>query len=320
VERFLVSFSDMPRRLRFIPPEGAVVEVTTRTIQGRLLLRPSRLLNLIVLGTLGRSQRLYRVRLHDFVFMSNHYHLLLSVDSALQLARFMGYFNGNLAKEVARLTQWKDKIWSRRYQAVLISTEPEAQLARQRYIFSHGLKENLVDSPRTWPGVTSLEAHLSGRPLEGLWFDRTQQFKARRQRETSPAERFSEKETVCLTPLPCLANLSDDEHKALVEKTIADIELEGARDIRASGRPPVGEHQIRTQPHNATPQRSKRSPAPFAHCASTKQRRQLWKAYCWFLAAYLDAKESLRAGRQARFPEGSFPPPAPFVDIELDPG
>lgn len=31
----------MPRRLRFIPPEGSLVEVTTRTQQGRVLLRPS---------------------------------------------------------------------------------------------------------------------------------------------------------------------------------------------------------------------------------------------------------------------------------------
>jgi REP element-mobilizing transposase RayT len=30
-----------------------------------------------------------------FVFLSNHYHLLLRVDSAKQLADFMGYFNSN---------------------------------------------------------------------------------------------------------------------------------------------------------------------------------------------------------------------------------
>jgi hypothetical protein len=34
----------------------------------------------------------------------------------------------------------------------------------------------ISDSPRKWPGVTSLKAHLSGEPLEGVWFDRTQEF------------------------------------------------------------------------------------------------------------------------------------------------
>jgi hypothetical protein len=39
-----------------------------------------------------------------------------------------------------------------------------------------------VRSPRKWPGVSSLEPHLNGRPLVGLWFDRTQKFNSRRQR------------------------------------------------------------------------------------------------------------------------------------------
>jgi hypothetical protein len=46
----------MSRHLRFVPDGGALVEVTCRTIQGRLLLRPSQQLNDIVLGILGRAQ------------------------------------------------------------------------------------------------------------------------------------------------------------------------------------------------------------------------------------------------------------------------
>lgn len=50
------------------------------------------------------------------VFASNHYHLLLRVEDARQLSRFMGYFNGNLAREVTRLTGWEDKVWSTKAQ------------------------------------------------------------------------------------------------------------------------------------------------------------------------------------------------------------
>ena len=39
----------MPRKLRFIPEEGTLVEVTCRTIQSRMLLRPSPGLNEILL-------------------------------------------------------------------------------------------------------------------------------------------------------------------------------------------------------------------------------------------------------------------------------
>lgn len=44
----------MARDLRYVPP-GSLVEVTCRTIQGRFLLRPSRELNEIVYGILGRA-------------------------------------------------------------------------------------------------------------------------------------------------------------------------------------------------------------------------------------------------------------------------
>jgi hypothetical protein len=40
-------------------------------------------------------------------------------------ADFMCYFNSNLAKEIARRTGWKDKVWGRRYQAIVISDEEE---------------------------------------------------------------------------------------------------------------------------------------------------------------------------------------------------
>ena len=60
------------RNLRHFP-EGSLVEVTTRTVQGRYLMVPSRLLNQIIVGVLGRAQRRYPVRIHAYVFTSNHY-------------------------------------------------------------------------------------------------------------------------------------------------------------------------------------------------------------------------------------------------------
>jgi hypothetical protein len=43
-------------------------------------------------------------------------------------------------------------------------------------------------------------------------------------------------------------------------------------------------------------------------------RRQFWEAYAWFVAAYRDAAEKLRAGDlDPPFPPGCFPPAMPFV-------
>ena len=62
----------MGRKLRYIPEGGALVEVTCRTLHGRLLLRPSPELNDIAAGILGRAQRLYPVELMAFSLSSNH--------------------------------------------------------------------------------------------------------------------------------------------------------------------------------------------------------------------------------------------------------
>jgi hypothetical protein len=59
----------MSRKLRFIPEGGSLVEVTNRTIQGRLLLRPSPQLNDILLGVLGRAQRLYPLGVIGYSFL-----------------------------------------------------------------------------------------------------------------------------------------------------------------------------------------------------------------------------------------------------------
>ena len=157
---------------RFIPEGGSLVEVTCRTIQGRMLMRPSPLLNDIILGILGRAQRRYPLEIVGYVFASNHYHLLLRVDQAERLSEFMGYFGGNLAREIARLTGWKDKVWSRRYESILITDEETAQVERLAYILSNTVKENLVARVEEWPGVHCARPLLTGEGVEGTWFDR----------------------------------------------------------------------------------------------------------------------------------------------------
>ena len=63
----------------------------------------------------------------------------------------------------------------------------------------------------------------------------------------------------------------------------------------------------------------KRAPAPGFHCATRQTRRELLEAYGWFHAAYREAAEKLRLGDlTATFPEGSFPPPRPFVGLALE--
>ncbi len=302
----------MSRRLRFVPP-GSLVEVTCRTVQGRLLLRPSPILTELTLGVLARAARLYPVQVHGYVFLSNHFHLLLTVANAQRLAAFMNYLNSNLAREAGRLIRWREKFWGRRYQAILVTAEEEAQVARLRYLLAHGTKEGLVASPLDWPGAHCARALVNGSPVRGRWRDRTLEFKARRRSLPVDPRAFVEVETLSLTPIPAWSHCDAGEYRERIRSLVRDIESAARMDAEASARKPLGRQALLRQDPHLEPNRIKRGPAPLAHAASAAARRSLWRSYATFLAAYRAAAASFRAGvLQTRFPVGSFPPALPF--------
>lgn len=289
-------------------------------MQGRFLLRPSRELNSIVIGVLAKAQDLYRVEIHAFVFLSNHYHLLLSVESALQLARFMNYFNSNLAREAGRLHRWREKFWGRRYQAIVVSDEEGAQMDRLRYVLSHGCKEGLVARPRDWPGAHSVMALTKGQPLRGLWFDRTRECAARSRGKRFERLEYASRETVELDPLPCWRHLSEESYRGRVRDVISQIEGKTADRHAREGSRPLGPKTVLSQDPHHQPTELKKAWAPAFHAATKASRRELVEAYGWFISAYREAADKLsRGNRRARFPEGSFPPRLPFVGLNLSP-
>ncbi len=304
----------MSRRLRFIPDDGALVEVTTRTLHSRYLLRSSPELDEIIVGVLGRAQRLYEVRICGYLFLSSHYHLLLDVDNARQLALFMAYVNSNLAREISRLYRWPEKIWSRRYQGIVISGEEPAQIARMRYLLANGSKEGLVASPQDWPGVHVAKALIQGEDLTGTWFDRTQEYAARNRGEKFDRLQYATPETLYLSPLPCWKHLPEETWRGRARHLIQEIEDETAARLARTGSQPLGAAAILSHHPHHRPAKQKRSPAPLFHAFSAAARRELWEAYRLFVAAFRQAADKLRAGdRNAVFPLGSFPPALPFV-------
>ncbi len=290
------------------------MEVTCRALHSRLLFRPSPMLNQIIIGTLARAKQRHKVQICFFVGVSNHMHLLLWVEDARGLAKFMGYFLSKLAREIGRLTGWKEKIFGRRYQAIVISDEEAAQIERLRYGLAHGCKEDLVDHPRDWPGVHAVRALLEGEVLEGLWFDRTKEYLARRRGEAFDSLQYATREVLELDPLPCWKHLPEEQRRARIAALVEDIELEAASRRKRTGAKPLGVAAVLAQNPLQRPKKTKKSPAPAFHAASKAVRRELWNAYSWFVAAYREAAEKLRAGvRDVVFPSGSFPPALPFV-------
>jgi putative transposase len=300
------------RHLRFIPEGGALVEATCRTLHGRFLLEPSPRLNEITLGILARAQRKYEVRCYAFAFLSNHYHLLLGVENVQQLARFMGYLNSKLAREAGRLANWREKFWSTRYSAILITNEERAQVARLKYVLAQGCKEGLVKRPEDWPGAHAARSLVGLEELNGIWIDRTKEVIARRKGRACEADRFTTSETVHLTPLPAWSHLSAESYRTRIQEVLDEI-AEEARISDTAENISLGSPADESLAPHELPLEKKRRTAPFCHAATQDARRALEAAYAWFYSAFRDAAEKLRQGQPAKFPKGCFPPALPFV-------
>jgi hypothetical protein len=260
---------------------------------------------------LGRAQAKYDVILHAYNFQVNHEHILGTVKDEERMALFMGYLNGNLAKELGRLHGWREKFWGRRYHSAPVSLAEEYQIRRFMYILDNGCKEGLVGSPLDYPGVSSARALYRGAMEEqGTWFDRTAQYRASLRGEH---KEFPHAETVKLTPLPFLQDRSEDEQRAFYINAVREIEEKTARMHEEKGTRPGGARVfLRLKPHDK-PKAFKPTPAPLFH-ASGADFWAMYNARHAKVAAYREAAERLRRGEtDVSFPEGSFPPRLPFV-------
>jgi hypothetical protein len=305
----------MGRRLRYMRKPNTTFEVTSRAIQGRLLLRPSKELNRIILGILGRFLKRYPgILLHLVVVASNHIHLLLTAPCVELLSNFMRDVNSSLAREAGRLHCWKEKFWGRRYTMIAVENENEADiLKRAVYILSHGCKEGLVLRPRDWPGVNCIEAVTRGKKLVGIWYDRTKEYEAARAGiEVRPGE-FAEKVEVELSPLPCFEGLSEREQRAHYRAMVTNIERETRRKFGRGGRRVLGVRGILKQHPHRRPGKIKKKPAPLFHCSDPDKWREYRDDYRWFVQLYQVASKRLRAGDlSVSFPANCFPPRLAF--------
>lgn len=304
----------MAKRLRWLPWQGALVAVSWRAVQGRPLFRPSPELNDVVLGVLGRAQRLYPIRICGVAVLSNHLHLLLVADHAEEISRFMCYVGSKLAREVNRLTGWSGPVFHNRYSMIVVTQEEEAQIDRFKYLLAQGCKENLVERVREWPGVHCARALLDGEPLAGHWLNHTARQAARHRGEGTDLRRFATPETVILSPLPCWQHLSPEAYRQRVAELVETIEQEAAAERRRTRAKVLGRRAVLTVDPHRRPATLARSPAPLVHAATAEVRRSFRKAYRRFVEAFRAAAEAFRPRDLTEvFPGGCFPPAPLFV-------
>lgn len=150
----------MPRNRKYYLNRG-VHFITSRTEEG-LPLVPSHVMNYQIWGILARAKELYRVRVCHFVFMGNHFHMVIVVENPGEVDAFIGYVKCEIAHVVNKMLGRRQKtIWQEGYDSPLLLT-PEDVLKYIVYTYMNPVRADLVKEIGDYPGVSSWRMFSTG--------------------------------------------------------------------------------------------------------------------------------------------------------------
>src|SRR6266542_3526727 len=122
---------------------------TTKTSGGRALLQSERN-ELLFIDVLRSYVAARKFRLHDFVVMPNHVHLLLTVGGDMTIEKAMQFIKGGFSYRLKKEYGYTGEVWQRGFSEVRVENG-ESFLRHQEYIAENPVKAGLVDSPEEFP-------------------------------------------------------------------------------------------------------------------------------------------------------------------------
>tara|TARA_R110002072_G_scaffold141601_3_gene286852 strand:- start:326 stop:1213 length:888 start_codon:yes stop_codon:yes gene_type:complete len=138
---------------------GSTVAIALCCSEGRFFLRPGGRVNRLIRYLLARYAEEHGIRLHAFVFMGNHFHLILT-DTRGLLPRFMGEFDSMLSRVLNRHWGRSGRLWeSTPYRSWRLKSA-EDLLQHLVYLAANPVAAWVVREPGDWPGVISLPSDV----------------------------------------------------------------------------------------------------------------------------------------------------------------
>jgi putative transposase len=137
--------------------------VTSATSDRRNLLQSHRAAALFLEVVFGyRAQGIYR--LHKFVVMPNHFHLLITVDREMTIERAVQFIKGGFAFRAVRELGFKAPVWQKGFSEVRV-LESEAFSRMKAYIRNNPVRARLADRPEDYaPSSAKLELRIDPPP------------------------------------------------------------------------------------------------------------------------------------------------------------
>jgi len=273
--------------------KGSTVAVVRRCSERRFFLCPGRRLNRTIRFLLGTYAKKHGIKLHAFVFMGNHFHLILT-DTRRRLPKFMEEFDAMLTRVINKHLGRQGRLWeSKPYTHWVLETQEEL-LQHLVYLVANPVEAWVVRTPERWPGVISLPSHVGTAlrvtpPRRGL-FGRGSEGSA------------LGSESVLEVHVPPFFEAEPERYRRLFQSTLdaylADLH---AREGRYSGRQSAKDLDPFSAPEGA------RCGPSFglipALTNATKEKRlelKLWRS------AVRDASLRWRTNKRVRFPQGTW--------------
>jgi putative transposase len=97
----------------------------------------------LFLDTVDRCKKKYSFKVHNFVVMGNHVHLMITPGKNSPLPKIMQWINSVFAKAYNKMTGQSGHVWKERYFSVIIETV-EQFIVTFEYIVKNPLRANLV--------------------------------------------------------------------------------------------------------------------------------------------------------------------------------
>jgi len=129
-----------------------------------------------------KACRTYRVILHDYCLLSNHFHLLIET-SRVNLSSIMKQINGNYAIYANKKQKRSGHFWQGRYYSRYINSE-EYLYTLIRYIEQNSIEAGLVENVAEYPyslgsvianGVTPVSCSLKSKLIKELNYENIQE-------------------------------------------------------------------------------------------------------------------------------------------------
>jgi hypothetical protein len=260
-----------------------------------------------------------KIRLYEYEFMGNHYHLL-GEDITGCLPDFIRDLNSLISMELNSIRGISDSNFSRKPYG-LVQVHGEQRLVDHAvYTLANPVAAFLVTKSKHWRGCSSLNLEYGvgvkiPKPKVGMWSGEAKhagRASSKRSKRAAFANRsiLPEEATLTIDRPPVLMHLSDTELRQHIRDRLAQREDEVANQRQRRGIRVMGRRNAEAVHYLALPKPEEMfARNPTFSAENKKERKRLAKIYVAFVEAYRKARDLYYASRgkaDVDFPEGTF--------------